>query len=711
MSFDSKFLAESKKLEAELNTSVAEQVIQVKFRIQKRGIKRQSLTKTISALEAKYPSTKAEHVFYIDKLLELRTDLAEFDSEILEHMFTEELWDSADIAKQTSLSEKYKDKLNQHLTVLTDSLDSLKNPIAGSSSSNSGAVALPKLKLPQVELPKFDGQPETFERFIESFEKIMGKFSLTQFEKYTYLLQQVSGPAKLIVESVPAGDLNYDEAKVLLTEAFSNVTVQQFSIIDKLIKLKLHTAKNAYQWISEARVLVEQVNRLNIDSKIFCQYFLWSGLSDQFKSQFINIVNNSKPTLDEILQNSFEVINRLKDSVSQGENSNSGRADSTRAAKPNSNSILATKPNSDSILDANPYSVTMATNTNYDSKKSKYNYKRGCGLCRSIQHPSAENHDFKSCLNFDTPEKKLEKIKELNGCTKCGLLNHTVANCRYSFPGKCRHCNRYHSYFLCVDRWESSGSAGNWRKETGNQPVPNKTNSKVSEKKTELKPTPVSEPQIDNTEANVINYTVMHVNENCMNNEILIPTLTLKLPRVKKKKDFDARCMYDPASQTTFITRAATENLKYRVVQKDISIQITGFNDSKQYTTDIMEFSVVLRGRVWKVRAVVVPHIRSKIKSSKFPSIVREFKRQNIPLADKHLTSQNDEGGVDILLGVDFAHILPVHACGFGSKDKMSLLYYTSKGVMLAGDMSNLADSLIGLDRIRDYISKIESLI
>jgi hypothetical protein len=169
--------------------------------------------------------------------------------------------------------------------------------------------------------------------------------------------------------------------------------------------------------------------------------------------------------------------------------------------------------------------------------------------------------------------------------------------------------------------------------------------------------------------------------------------------------------MYDPASQTTFIAKATTRNLKYKVIQKDISIKITGFNDAKIYTTDIIEFSVVLCGRVWKVRAVVVPHIKSKIKSSKFPSIVREFKRQNIPLADKHLTSQNDEGGVDILLGVDYAHVLPVHACGFGSKDKMSLMYYTSKGIMLAGDMSNLADSLVGLDRIKDYISKIESLI
>jgi hypothetical protein len=689
MLFNAKFMAESKKLDTELDNSVDGQDIGIKVKIKMRGNKRQSLTKTIATIEANYPMVKADIIFYFGKLTDINNNLVDLDSQITSYMLTEEVWDNDDYEKQSALCERYGDKWRQMMDKLTNSLDSLKNPVAIPGSSISGAVALPKLKLPQVELPKFDGQPETFERFMESFEKILGKFALTQFEKYTYLLQQVSGPAKLIVSSVPAGDLNYDEAKVLLTEAFSNVTVQQYSIIDKLTKLKLQSTKTAYQWISEARVLVEQVSRLNIDAKLFCQYFLWSGMSEKFKSQFIHIVNNSKPTLDEIIKNSFEVFNRLKDNPSQGESWE--KSESKGAAKPNS--------------------VSMATNVNYDSKKGNYNNKKGCGLCHSINHPNAETHKFTSCFRFNTPEKKLEKIKELNGCIKCGLLNHIAANCRFSFKGKCSNCNKYHNYYLCVNKRESAGSSGNWRKDTGNQPVNKNANSKFSEKKTDSKPTTVSEPPIKNTEANVIDYTVMHVNENCMKNEMLIPTLTLSLPSVKKKKGFDARCMYDPASQTTFITRAATKTLKYKIIQKDITIQITGFNDAKIYTTDIIEFTVALRDRLGKVRAVVVPHIKSKIKSSNFPSIVKEFKRQNIPLADKHLTSENDDGGVDILLGVDFAHILPVHACGFGSEDKMSLMYYTSKGIMLAGDMAILKDSLVRLERIKDYISKIDSLI
>jgi hypothetical protein len=120
---------------------------------------------------------------------------------------------------------------------------------------------------------------------------------------------------------------------------------------------------------------------------------------------------------------------------------------------------------------------------------------------------------------------------------------------------------------------------------------------------------------------------------------------------------------------------------------------------------------VTLGNKYVKVRAVVVPDIKSKIKSSHFPSIIKKFKEQNIPLADTHLIDKNDDGKIDMLLGVDYAHILPVHACYFGGENRLSLLYYTSKGIMLAGNMSNLLDACIRLEIIKEYIEKIHSII
>lgn len=51
---------------------------------------------------------------------------------------------------------------------------------------------------------------------------------------------------------------------------------------------------------------------------------------------------------------------------------------------------------------------------------------------------------------FRSPESKLVKVRELNGCIKCGFLNHTESSCRYKFSAKCRGCNKYHAQFLCL---------------------------------------------------------------------------------------------------------------------------------------------------------------------------------------------------------------------------------------------------------------------
>ena len=693
MSFNSEFIAESKKLETELNYSVDGQEKDIKVKIRIRVNRRQSLIRIISALEANYPISKLDIVFNIGKLTDLLSNLEVMDSQIESHMIAEELWDNPNCLKQSSLCESYTSKVGNMLDKLKASLDSLKNPIAPNSSNNSSVLGLLKLKLPQVELPNFDGKPETLESFLVSFEKIMGKFSLTQFEKFTYLLQQVSGPAKQLVESVPAGDLNYDVARALLTDAFSNATVQKYSVIDKLLNLKLHSVKKAYQWASEAKILVDQVDRLKIDSNFFCQYFLWNGLSDTFKKQYINITNTAKPCLDEILKNSFEVINRVKDSPTPTEITDSP-------------SEVDTKDKPESKLASLYKNVTLATNVTYDSKKSRYNYK-GCWLCQSIGRPNAMNHRFSYCFKFKTPESKLEKIKELNGCTKCGFLNHSVADCKYIFSGRCIKCNQYHSFHLCTKDRKSSQYSKN---ETVNPTVHKNSNLNVSLEEINSDKNSDSDIPMEQTDANNIDFSVMHANEHCNGNEMLIPTFTLKLPRIKKKKYVDARCMYDPASQTTFITKSVADKLKCRVLEKDISVTITGFNDSKIYQTDIVEFSATVDNDCRKVRAVIVPCINSKVNSSNLPSILTEFKNQKIPLADKYLADINDDGRIDILLGVDYAHILPVYSYSFGSGDKISLLYYTSKGIMLAGDMSNMADSIMHLDKVKGYISQINSL-
>ena len=261
--------------------------------IKKRGGKRQSLTKTLQTLESRVLSNNSDIEFYVDKLTKLKNDLLHYDSVIEEYVLEQDVWETDIYNAQSEKCEEYQDNLGIKLSFLKSKLVSSNtdqtiqgNQMRNNANQLKDRQSLPKIKLPQVELPTFNGRPETYERFIDNLEKLLNKYELTQFEKYSYLLNQVSGPARQIVQSVPDGESNYDTAKELLSDAFSDRTLQQYSVIDRLLKLKLSSVSDMYGWISEVRMLSDQIERLQIDSSIFlntlfgmaCQLLLSNSL-------------------------------------------------------------------------------------------------------------------------------------------------------------------------------------------------------------------------------------------------------------------------------------------------------------------------------------------------------------------------------------------------------------------------------------------------
>jgi hypothetical protein len=118
------------------------------------------------------------------------------DEEIGDHLLVEDVYNDDAYKEHLEKSEEYDDKLSRVLTALNTELEDIianKNNNKEYAHVNETPVGprpnhAPRLKLPQVELPKFDGEPESFDRFITSFESIVDKFELSPFEKYTYLL-------------------------------------------------------------------------------------------------------------------------------------------------------------------------------------------------------------------------------------------------------------------------------------------------------------------------------------------------------------------------------------------------------------------------------------------------------------------------------------------------------------------------------------------
>lgn len=478
----------------------------VKIKVRQRGATRQSVTKTVNSLEGEPPTSPADVDFLVNKLNDLKVKLVTFDQEINEFMLADDKWDDEEYMRENDICEQYNDKILASLSHLKSFQNNVQAPLE--SSMNVGSYfthsSTPKLRLPNVEFPIFDGKPDNFERFIESFENIINKFNLSEYEKYAYLLQQVSGPAKKIVQSVPVGNLNYADAKELLTLAFSDEITQQYSVIDRLSKLKLRSASDMYEWIGEARVLSQQMDRLKLTGSIFVQYFLWNGMSDNFKKQFISVSNTAKPTLTNIIDNSFEVFNRMQESRGQ---------------------IYDAVVSNDNISKVGTFAKAVSHDKGVRFDTS------GCYLCESPNN----DHALKNCPNYDDATKKCERIKLLGGCIKCASPGHNVDKCKRKI-GKCYKCRNFHMSFLCTN-------IGDVKPDSKSQ-VQNKTSLQ--------------------SKVNLTKVNVMHA---ISGKDIMIPTFTMDLTKLNNKMT-SFRCLLDPAAQSSFISERALKNVKHELVDQ-----------------------------------------------------------------------------------------------------------------------------------------------
>ena len=635
----------------------------IKGKIKQRGIKRGQTTKFVGKLINGMPETELNIKCAIKKLKDLQVAITDLDAEIDSYIVSSNDWSEGEYDQECEAVEHYHDIINEFIIRLESELE-LPHSQSGRDSVSSNANTRPaKLQLPFVELPTFDGQPEMFEQFIESFEQSIANFKLSEFEKFSLLLKQVSGAARIIVDSVRPHEQTYSAAKSLLASAFSDETCQRFSVINKLINIRYNSVDDSFRWIGEARTVTAQIDRLKIDGNVFAQYFLWNSLPESVRAQFINITNSSKPDLDSILNSAFEVFTRIRD-------------------VPAVNREMET---------SNSRENTIALATDCSKARSEYPQKDSkdrisiCNLCE-YEGVTDSNHRNIDCPRFSTSELKLKVINKAGGCTRCGKLTHSLSACKYRFSGKCRNCNKYHAYFLCTAKRKNY--AGNDKLVAHDQGGKHQKQNRSS---TEcLKPKPMT--------ANLVQYNVMSATSN---ENIIIPTFTARVGNADK-----VRCMYDPAAQATFVSKHALEKLKYKVMEK-IQINVSGFNSSRTIDTELVKLDMKLNNnpKPHTVHAIVVSDIKTRINAN-ISDVVEGFKDAGVSLADRSLGTDGDER-VDILFGVDYVHLLPVHCCSFG-RGNLSAVYYTCQGVMLAGDVNNLRANLPYLGAVSKFITDFD---
>ena len=245
----------------------------------------------------------------ISKIQSLINRLEELDKDIWNIMM-EKKTSVEDNDREYSTCTEYIDKLNCCLQALQDSKED-ENSSYHSSMTVGGRRS--KLKLPPIPLPEFSNrEDENLERFLLEFEQIIQGNVYTEYERYMYLLRQLSGDPLKLVKSLELGRQDYKNAKELLEKAFADKLSQKYDTIQRLINLKFEIGDDPFDYISQMRQVVESFRILKIDGDMVLQYFIWNSLNKDMKSQFIAITNSNKPSIDEINEHLFTATERYR---------------------------------------------------------------------------------------------------------------------------------------------------------------------------------------------------------------------------------------------------------------------------------------------------------------------------------------------------------------------------------------------------------------
>ena len=493
-----------------------------------------------------------------------------------------------------------------------------------------------QLKLPQIPLPEFSNpKKESLETFLCSFESIVEKYNLNQFEKYVFLERQLKNEPLILIKSLGTNQKSYDAAKDLLISAFASPINLKFDIIERLVKLKLGYPGEPYRFISEMRIIEDTFRELKIDTDTVIQYFIWNSFNDQFRNVMISVTNETKPSLDTIRENIFKVTERYLSSAPVSGNSSNPNFSHKIDPNLNRNSLSSMAVNVENQFERHG-----------PSRQSSGTAFISCVLCK-FDNCSDPNHPLFKCSNYSSAVTKVRKLIAINGCIKCGNDNHRTSDCKYKFKRPCKNCKKFHFDYLCEN----------------------------------LQPTERRE-RIINSSINV-NHASFLPFEQCK--KVILPTFSCELPN-----GHCLRALKDSGAQFSFVTKEISDRYKFKKVFRKVSLDILGFNSNQYMITDVVQFKAVFNDKTHCIMAIVVPSISTSMVIPGLCNLSLEFEKRGFILADKFLTHGGDIiDDINFILGANANYCLPETTVVYGEKFKSSYIE-TPIGIMLNGTIEYL---------------------
>ena len=579
-------------------------------------------------------------------LLDCQSELKSLNSKIQILKWSKECKD--DLADELESCEQYNQKILDCICLLQ-----------GQSSNPSPAQFVPlhtPLKSPVAPLPTYSGNAdEDVNKFFLQFEQTIDKFNYSDYDKLLILKQQLSGRAKILVDSLEVANQAYDKAKSLLEEALASKETKIYNALKQLSQIRMSVDEDPFNFVAKMKNITEGFETLKITTNHVLQYFFWKGLPFKFQDILVQITNNSKPTLDEINSKFFEACNRysnlrVKRDFKQPEKAIAGFAADIR---------------------------------NVNRKFIP------CSLCLKMEGKT--DHPIYLCKKYESPQSKIEQLKRLNGCLNCANFGHQTKHCQYKPRNPCKHCSSRHLTFLC-NRFERTGDS--------NRPYDNKSTSsssgtnskeKVNKKPFEKKVDNASCSPTETSSSNAV--TEITIMKSEFDDHTILPTFVCTL------NDTRIRVLKDGGAQSNFVSEDLADRCNLKTL-KSVTLLVNGINGSKKYNTRLVEADLNLDGVKVSLHALCLPQININLHLPELEYVANTFKQKGYILADPDLIgSGNQLGNVDFILGSKSSFCIPEREILFGSNPP-SVYSESSIGILLKGDMNDLCRNLAFLPEV-----------
>ena len=407
------------------------------------------LSRQVDSLKTKWDSYQASHDLLETKLIETGNS-KEYDDYQKEHNVIE--------TEYLTELNKFEAKLDELTTT----------PHAGNPTTE-----LPRLTLPTITLPEFNGDISEWPAFWDKFNGLIhARKDIPKINKFSYLLGQLKTTALLLVSQLAVTEDNYDIAIKLLKDNYEDKDQITTKLVNKLINLK--TPNHNYEDLQLFRITVNSVLeslRLNNDvdaAAWLLKIIIQNKLNKKTMETLYFKYSKSYFSLQEIDETLLEICKTLcneeqarklrPDSstnvMSQGKRKTAFRTPKYQDSRVSDVSVGLNKQIHREIPEPIPGLNTIGsytTSVNKTPSTSSNNKASSSGTKPKVYRCvfCSEQHNSRYCEKFKGTKQRKERLNQLGKCTLCLSSYHQVRDCRTKL-NKCSLCKEgIHHVVLC----------------------------------------------------------------------------------------------------------------------------------------------------------------------------------------------------------------------------------------------------------------------